>query len=282
MTRETIDWTRVAKPQPDCYDIDVLRLIEPKWSRAFALNEQPAQAYLGPIAVRPERLDKRYEDMSGDFDTTTDTYTTDYLPFVSQWEDGWRCATAFIDELWAFRTVRLMGKGCMSGHHIINDEWPIHGVYSSLNDQGGFSQGFYHEFAHLRLRALHIGIESQDDYDLLLNPPEELYDSSVRFDKKRPMSAVLHGFYAWLMFMENDAWNHHGGLYTLEDFRIYSHRNIAKLVNGWVEIQNYARWTPEGQLFWRSCSEWTEELVTRVQYLFGETPIPQSQWTYLK
>lgn len=216
---------------------------------------------LGRIPVVPTRLAEGRIGSDFLYSAPDQRWATSLDRHLEQWEVGAEALILFLDEFWSFQT-KEGGKGCASGHHVLTPDLPIHAVYVSTNDLNGCAQGIYHEYAHLRLEAMGIGID-QHDGKLLTNIASELYDSSVRFDVKRPMSAVLHGFYAWLMFTENDWQNYNAGVLTRDDFMQYSERNWKKIDVGWQEIDRYARWTADGADFWSGCTAWATDLLSR-------------------
>jgi hypothetical protein len=261
------NWRNVAKPQASLYDMAVIAAKDRLWQPITHCTRTP-RSFLGEIYVNTDRSITQGEDtfLPSNMDCTHE-WADQQVRYLSQWTDGWRSMQMFLDELWPFFT-KSGGKGCMSGHHVLSEKLPIHAVFVSVNDLGGCAQGMYHEMAHLRLESLGIGIDKHDG-TLLLNPPDELYNSSVRFDTKRPMSAVLHGLYAWLMFTENDYQNYTHGLFTLQDFRDYSERNIPKIQNGLDEVLAHARWTDDGGDFMVGIRDWANDLVARCSEVFG-------------
>lgn len=261
---DNIIWKRMGRPQDDMYDSGVLAMLEHErcgWTKTpptgktfcdgnIAIIQSP-DSYMGEgVNVATD------EQIEGDFPVRL----TDAL---KAWPAGYNATVNFLDGLQAFYSPLLMGEGCMSGHHYLSPSRKDHTVYVTVNSLNGLVQGILHELGHLRLETMGIFIETHD-FKLLLNPPEELYNSSVRFDKKRPMSAVLHGLYAWLMFTESDYQR-----YQLKQipFDYYSNvvgRNIPKIQNGWAEVNSFARWTPEGVEFFAGLTDWTNDLVARV------------------
>lgn len=260
------NWRQVAKPQHTMYDLAVITAKDKLWD--YSRQAAKPRSWLGgSIAVNTDRSITQGEStfLPSSMDATQE-WADSLLPYLTQWQDGWHAMMTYLDELWPFFTVHG-GKGCMSGHHVLTAALPIHAVFVSINDFGGCAQGMYHEMAHLRLESLGIKIDTHDG-SLLLNPPDELYNSSVRFDTKRPMSAVLHGLYAWLMFTENDYHNYLNGLFTMQDFRDYSERNIPKIENGLKEVLEFGRWTDEGGDFMVGVRDWANDLTRRCRAVF--------------
>lgn len=258
-----IDWRRIARPQDDGYDSKVIHAFDTArgWKKAVY---EPADVTLceGQIAIRAPRIAMSMGDGTL-VATPNQEWANRQTQALNTWDAGYRAMRGYLDELWPW-VSGVVGKGCSSGHAVWTPERNYHGVFITIDDWQGCAQGFYHEFGHLRLESLGIHVESHDGA-LLLNPPDELYTSSVRYDVKRPMSAVLHGVYAWLMFTEND-------LHVSPDadtFRQYASHNLPKIVAGINEIHCYAKWTPNGQAFADGLFDWSDDILERGQKLLS-------------
>ena len=157
----------------------------------------------------------------------------------------------------------------------------MNAVYVTANDWQGCSEGIYHEVGHARLESIGIEIDSHDNR-LLLNGPDELYDSPIRWDIKRPMSAVVQAVYSWIMFCEADiqcATNLTGYDTKNPDQKVtpaeasvnYLIGNIPKIQDGLTEIRTHMKVTPEGAAFFDGYLEWGEDVVSRGVSLLKET-----------
>jgi len=133
------------------------------------------------------------------------------------------------------------------------------------NNPVGYAEGVVHELGHHKLRALGIDMEEHDG-KLLMNDPEELYESGVRKDKLRPMSAVLHAHYSYLHVTECELRAATLGY----DVSAMMPFQLKRLSEGWTTITRHARWTAEGVQFARDLLEWTTELLQQVQRLVPE------------
>lgn len=120
----------------------------------------------------------------------------------------------------------------------------------------GYAEGVLHELAHHKLRALQIDMEEHDGA-ILLNGPEELYESGVRKDKLRPMSAVLHAHYSYLHVTEIELRAH-----ELEySMAAMLPHQIRRLSEGRAVIAEHARWTD--QAVREAVLSWTDDLLER-------------------
>lgn len=253
----------MAKPQRDGYDsgrlaeLDLDRFGWQKQSRSDTARYVIAE---GLLSIAKPAINMTMGEGTVYANDITDGELTEINRYLWSWDAGYTAIMNYLDEFWPYRAA-TGGRGCSSGHNVMSAAHPFHCVYVTVNDAQGCAQGIYHEMAHLRLETMGIGIEKHDGR-LLENGPDELFDSSVRFDVKRPMSAVLHGLYAWLMFVEND-WQVLQSNGDVELFKQYSAHNVPKIVNGVREVSLNARWTPEGYMFAAGLFEWSDDLVRR-------------------
>ncbi len=128
----------------------------------------------------------------------------------------------------------------------------------------GYAEGVLHEMGHHKLRALRIDMEEHDG-TILLNGPDELYESGVRKDKKRPMSAVLHAHYSYLHVTEIELRAHEIG-YSMA--AMLPHQ-IRRLTEGRAVIEAHARWAKGAEWARDDLLAWTDDLLARCHQLAG-------------
>lgn len=124
----------------------------------------------------------------------------------------------------------------------------------------GYAEGVLHELAHHKLRALRIDMDEHDGR-ILLNGPDELYESGVRKDRLRPMSAVLHAHYSYLHVTEIELRAHAIG-YSMD--AMLPHQ-IRRLTEGGAVIAEHARW--EDDAVRADLLDWTSDLLERCHSL---------------
>lgn len=293
-----INWKLVAKPQPDAYDSRVIaHLLYDKYGWKKIAPTTELTLCDGAVAVC---LDRTYASDQISPDSTmlngleymTPEKTTDINRFLMAWPEGGLMLQNFLDEYWAkwSNDMGTISRGSSSGHYEMKESVNKHSrtkglvlnaVYVTSNDSQGCSDGIYHEVGHARLESLGIDI-NQHDGQLLLNSPEELYDSPVRWDVKRPMCAVVQAVYSWIMLSEADL---QCGLrlqgYDTKDTEanvtpamassIYLIGNIPKIQDGLEEIRKHAKLTPAGVDFMDGYLEWGHSLVERSLVALKET-----------
>jgi HEXXH motif-containing protein len=144
----------------------------------------------------------------------------------------------------------LMARGHFSG--IAEPGW----IYVSVNDPVGCAEGILHEMGHLKLISLGIGFERA--WAVIANDPADLYESPIRKDKRRPMTAVLHGLYSYLYVTEFDQRGVALGLVDTETW----HLNQARIIEGTATLEAHVRTTPAGRAFIESVIAWGHRLGT--------------------
>lgn len=250
-----IDWRRMAKPQGQNEDFET-------WRSDLPMTVPPASwsARLLGIPVVIGIADQKHPDFSpAQPEDVGEVWQQMQARYLSQWSAGAAALRNGIDEIQVFK-ANFSGRGCYSDHAFSRD--PLRRtVVASMDDPGGCAEAIYHEAGHLRLEQLGVEIETHDG-QLLTNPDDSLFDSPIRTDKPRPMSAILHGLMSWMWFTENDLQNFNGGVFTLEDFRGYSAHQLPKIEACVREIEKHAHFTPDGLLFIDGLFAWCDELLT--------------------
>lgn len=270
-----IDWKRVAKPQPDGYDsvviakflFDRFGWVKKKPNCQFTLCDGHVA-----IAADPIHLDENMvqSHMINAHHLWNDEHAAQLDPYLRQWYDGHEMLKLFLDEFWPKWSTNMSAgsRGCTSGHYDLkhgNIGRFVNAVYITINSTQGCAEGIYHEVGHARLNALNLCIEAHDG-TLITNTKDELYESPIRRDKKRPMSAVVQAIYSWIIFGENDLQVAAlpGNAFASAEYLI---GNLPKLEDGLVTIRENVKCTPEGTKFMDGFFEWGEDVATRARML---------------
>jgi hypothetical protein len=87
---------------------------------------------------------------------------------------------------------RIVGSTCGSSG--------ISEICSLVTNQVGFVDGLVHELGHCKLRAL--GIELEVASHVIINDEGPVFRSPIRYDKHRPMTAVVHAQYSFLHVLD--------------------------------------------------------------------------------
>lgn len=192
-----IDWSRVAEPQPDQYDTEVvlerLRQME-GFRRPPTLGDTPT-IFDGAVAVRP--LEGPYLKMGFSSAPLDDQRIRLAEGYVRQWPTVFQQFKSLIYAFYPLSDasgtrIRPGGKG-YSSHSF---ESRIGTLCASIEDPIGTAEAFVHEMAHNKLRALGIMFESTQGF--ITNDPEDRYLSPIRIGVLRPMTAVFHAEYSFI------------------------------------------------------------------------------------
>ena len=257
---QRIDWARIAKPQPDAYDSAVLgRSLADRWRWTKGVPGPGAVTLVnGHVTVTADPYRYTAKNMA---DTTVTRAELDEIDrHLAAWPDGYANMGLFLDEFWPKRSPRGFGTGSCSSHRPLNASTRITNVYVTVDNPQGCAEGIYHEVGHLRLEALGLNINDHDGR-LITNVIDALYDSPIRRDKQRPMCAVMHGLYAWMMLSENDLWCAAG--LSPELSRQYLSVNVPKIAKGIAEVERYAQPTRIGEPFLAGMMAWAKDIVAR-------------------
>lgn len=199
------------------------------------------------------------------------TVTHPNLPLVegamARWPAAWEGFQQFVTIFWPLHQPGMNGRGCTSGHAILRSQRI---VYVTVYDVEGCREGLLHEWGHLRLEALGVDLEVHDGW--LLENDDVGFISPVRKDKLRPMSAVLHGFYAWVLMSAGDVVAAQQG--ESENVVDFFRTNVAKMEEGILTLNHHARWTEVGAPFGCELISWAEELV---EQMWGFIPEPRDE-----
>lgn len=136
-------------------------------------------------------------------------------------------------------------------------------MWATVNDPVCLAQAFVHELAHNKLFAL--GQQFESSGPLFLNPESELFDSPIRLDIPRPMSAIFHGVYAFthvlslnLKWLEADSLAGDERNYLLQ----LLNKNLNRVRIGLQLVLTCARPTSFGEQFVREAIAWAEKEIT--------------------
>ena len=134
-------------------------------------------------------------------------------------------------------------------------------VWVTTQDPAATAQALVHEMAHNKLFAL--GLELEASTRLIKNPVDDLYDSPIRTDRKRPMSAVFHAQYSFMHVTALDV----AMLAGETDPAMRDHlagllrRNLERMAAGQREIAAHVETDTEGAVFVAAFLAWTTQVL---------------------
>ncbi len=189
-------WSIMAAPREDGRDTEWIRKyaeMSPLRKVAPPQNGEPTICD-GKVAIRydywPESFDKQFQKAPPDHP---------HIGRAVQLLKAWPAIyTQFGDIVSEFEPLLLPET---EGHEItgsMSHQPPgtYGAIWATVNDPLALAEAFVHEMAHHKLLALGQLFEASQP--LFENPGSELYDSPIRTDILRPISAVFHGMYAFM------------------------------------------------------------------------------------
>lgn len=151
-----------------------------------------------------------------------------------------------------------------------NESYDI-SILSTVAGAVGCVEGIVHELGHQKLHALWIDLEDWTG-QLFKNGKDEVFHSPVRFDKKRPIAAVVQAEFSYVYVTEFYThflqWMLDNNMNTYEgmNIKVYGDRqayNLKRIGNGIHTIKKVAKLTKEGKRFMKSFMNYSEDVWRR-------------------
>jgi HEXXH motif-containing protein len=257
-----VAWGRLAEPQEDGYDTGVIAAFaHDRYGFRWKLERPPAPAWLDGW-VPLVRHDAAPDLPAAPFDHPHLALGERLLGAWPAFREQARLLLTAVAPIW-HPTERPSpdSAGCSCGGLAA---WG--GVTATLDSPPGFAAGVAHELGHWKLHALGVHLEDWDGL-LLLNRPDELYDSPIRKDKLRPMGAVLQAQYSYLHVLDLEARMARAGeRHTMHDL------NARRVAEGAATIRAHARLTEAGEAFVGACLAWGDRIVAEAAALPPPAP----------
>lgn len=230
-----IDWTRIAEPQPDGYDVEKINVVRKILFEKVNLPKvKTMELFKGNVALytghnyyenRPGTTCisanlKEYETHIKEVERLIYAHLPTYALSIEKLIDVYYPTLIVAnDKILDFK--KLFFVGCVCGD--LGTAWDDTVVMmSSVGHPLGGADGLIHETWHHRLNCLGIDL-TKHSHNLISNPVEELYDSPVRKDIKRPMSAVVQGEYSYIGVTEF----YNKILQNINDLKCYGYVNVS-------------------------------------------------------
>ena len=170
------------------------------------------------------------------------------------------------------------GRGFLGGARCHSEHEQPGTLWATANCPLMLAEAIVHEMAHQKLFYLGVFKESRDRF--VLNAPDELYRSPVIRDRGRPMTAVIHGVYAFCYVADLDF----RVLPTLAGERRLKllgrlNRHLDRLAEGRAEIEAHLRADAEGAALFQGMLDWIGDLQARGRDLPGSDARPSAEPT---
>lgn len=268
-----IDWTRVAEPQDDQSDTDAaLRVLAargpdgelPESLRPDRPRIQDAPSLFGGRV----RLAPVYDDTPSNLVDAPPDH-----PNIARAEEllkrYWPTAAEQFPRLvhtvhpLIWPEIPLDATAYFRGAHSHACETRLGTLWSSINCPYMLAECFVHEMGHIKLFAL--GVYKELAVGLVENAPTEMFKSPVITAMPRPMTAVLHGVYAFAFVSELDLRFLEVGVDPpiAEILRGRIAKNLARLDAGMAEIRPNIRLDAHGKAFLKGFEAWLSRIARR-------------------
>lgn len=271
-TLARVDWRRMAAPQQDGYDTDMtLRLAENGASplRPLPYRRRPVNGATticdGSVAVRqaPELglMTDRILPSKVDHPNISAG-----AAFLARWPEAHTQFTRLMDTVYPYTDPVQARQGEFalgsSSHSYEEDFGSIH---ATVDNALGFAQALIHEMSHQKLRALGVSFEMAQR--LIANDPAERYDSPVRKDQTRPMTAVFHAQYSFIHVTALDLrmLSAAQGERERQCILMLLGRNLPRMQAGYQEVERHIRTDEAGHLFVGAFMEWSRDVLQQGQ-----------------
>ena len=269
---QSVDWRRMAAPQQDGYDTDMtLHLAEHGITpeRPLPYRRRPIDGAAtfcgGTVAVRqaPERGMMTDKLLPASLDHPNLAIGA---AFLARWPEAYRQFGRLVDTVYPYTDPAQAGQGewalGSSSHSYEEDFGTIH---ATVDNALGFAQALVHEMAHQKLRALGVFIERAER--LIANDPSQRFESPIRKDRTRPMTAVFHAQYSFIYVTALDLHMlaRAEGERERQWILMLLARNVPRMQAGYEEVARHILTDAAGGLFLEAFMDWSRGVLQRGQ-----------------
>jgi HEXXH motif-containing protein len=136
-------------------------------------------------------------------------------------------------------------------------------LMASVNSPVMLAECLVHEMSHHKLRAFGVSVEAT--WRFITNPPEALFESPIRKDRLRPMTAVFHATYSYTYVTELDLRIIDGerdGRRMDKLLRRLAH-NVKRLEEGRALLRQHMTVDAKGEIFMAPYNDWLDTVLAR-------------------
>lgn len=186
-----IDWRRMAAPQMDNYDSEVILSFVDKDHLDKQRSSCNKTVLEGATGVR--YLDVLFpEGFVFALSDHPNLHKMEQL--LKSWPVGYKQCQSLVVTITPFFNpeypiTESTGSVCGPAGDYFG------GIALTLDNSIGAAEAVVHEMAHHKLKVL--GVEFTSANGLIVNNPKSLYKSPIRYDCERPMTAVVHAMYSY-------------------------------------------------------------------------------------
>jgi HEXXH motif-containing protein len=265
-----VDWSRAAVPQQDLYDARLAvhlastsgSPLRDAWYARRPIAGAPA-LFDGAVAVRYCYPGEFYPSLT---DAPLDhPHLTLAAELVRRWPVAYEQVRTLIDSVHPllipnapqddpdhFGLARSHGEEDMFGT-----------LMASVNSPVMLAECLVHEMAHHKLRAFGLSVEVA--WRFITNPPEALFESPIRKDKLRPMSAVFHATYSYTYVTELDlrVIDREPDGRRMDKLSRRLAQNVKRLEEGRAVLRQHMTLDAEGEPFMAPYYGWLDAVIAR-------------------
>ncbi|OEK00136.1 hypothetical protein BFP97_00775 [Roseivirga sp. 4D4] len=270
--RTNIDWRRVAAPQEDGYDTEiVLDFIKQSQAynqsfKTYRHEERPEGfAFDGQVGINKvtDYTMDRFTDAPADHSNIKKA-----ADLLNVWPAVYRQFPKIVHTIHPWIDKTIEGNSLGSCSHSLDHLLGV--IYATVNNEHGLAQAYVHEMAHNKLRLLGVMLESTNRF--IMNGPTELFESPVRKDRKRPMTAVFHAQYS---FMHCTALNvlHLDQTQSVAEnnvWMVFLKNNLPRMLEGDALLKRCLKLDKEGELLFEGFFDWSDQILKRGAYLLSQ------------
>lgn len=271
-TEVAINWSRLAEPQEDQYDTEVV--LQLACSTVSAARPEPytrsppgenPTVFDGAVAIRhvyrlPQfrSLSARYADAPVDHPNIPRA-----VDYVRRWPTVFLQCKHLLEAIHPVIDKRypLLSKAVYRGSSSHSYERLFGTLWATVTCPLGLAEAIVHEMAHQKLRALGVSIESATR--IVGNDARNLYVSPIVKDRLRPMTAVLHAEYSYVHVTALDV--------CILEAEADPHRchligrrlavNLARIKEGIETLRDHLEPGRHGEEFMQGMFAWAEHTI---------------------
>jgi prolyl 4-hydroxylase len=276
-----IDWRRMAEPQSDGYDTEMVLKIA-----SSTTSDSRGQTYVrtpvghspaifdGHVAIRPvyhtlpefQSLSATYPDAPLDHPNinAAEQYIRNWPAAFAQCQRLLEAIHPAIDPHMPLDSAEVYrGSLCHSYECLFGTLWAT--IFCSI----GLAEAIVHEMAHQKLRVLGVSFESASA--LVGNDPTDLYVSPIIKERLRPMTAVLHAQYSYVYVTALDVriFDAERDPYRREVLRSVLSRNLARIQEGYDTLRQHFKPGLHGLAFIEGLYHWTLTIIEEAKFQLG-------------
>ena len=277
-----IDWSRCAEPQPDqhdsvaCWDL-VTTTTTPVRSRPHRrrLPGGDPTIFDGAVAVRyiADVVPGAPRNAHGPLEHPNLALAAEYL---RRWPEAYLQFRTLMDSIHPMidTQIPLSAYGRARGSNSHSDEDRFGTMYGTVHDPVGLSEAMVHEMAHNKLRGLGVYVERA--FRIVTNPPDQLFESPIRKDRPRPMSAVLHAQYSFIYVTQLDlkCLAEETDPVVADAWLSMLALNVPRMELGFEEIRRSIALDATGRLFIDGFFAWSERVISEGTRLLDRHGVP--------